>query len=254
MQSLALNPWFYLMLAGVLAFCASVLFALFSWANSTFKKSAKAAKFVVCALVSLALIIGGFNFLNGIFYFDRSAVENDNGFVWRGKQYVPQSGVYDINKGVAKTNNGHLLSTVERAKGKSFIALQNTYGTYLYVREDVSVPESGRLTGVYIQGTYKSSTALLSTVEKVIQGFNADYRIKSNDLWKRTGSQDMRKLSPCFENCPVGTRTDDYIGTLGGKWVYAKRVPHQETEDIAVFEYDVYQIPDNICADLEKLL
>lgn len=111
------------------------------------------------------------------------------------------------------------------------------------------MPESGKLTGVYIQGKYKSSTTLLNAVEKVIQNFNADYRIKNNALW-----QELKKISPCFENCPVGTRTDDYIGTLNGEWVYARRVPHYETAEAAVFEYDIYRIPESIGADLEKLL
>lgn len=103
MTPLIVNPFFYITLICALLFCASVIFALFSWASSAESKGVKAVKLIDCSFISVALIADSFSFLNGIFYFDRSAVENESGFIWHGKQYVPQSGVYDINKGVAKT-------------------------------------------------------------------------------------------------------------------------------------------------------
>ncbi len=124
----------------------------------------------------------------------------------------------------------------------------------MYTREGNKVCTEGQLTGVYIQGVYKSSTALVSTVEKAINGFNADYRIKSNKLWLKNENQNMKKISPCYNGCAVGVQGDDYIGTMNGEWVYAKRVPAYETSDATVLEYDMYRIPDVLCAELENLL
>ncbi len=213
----------------------------------------KSDRLRIAALLLLLFILLGWLITRGAIVFDNSARRVGEGFVWNDVMYVGTAADYHEGGTIAKTDDGWRINAVKEDKEHRFLVIRSFLDQYLCVREDYVIPSSGTLNAVFLDGEKENSPELCVAITAILADFNADEEYKKESIVRDTDTQQLRNISFCYEDCPVGIdREDCHIGCLDGKWVFAKRSPESLKEYGEVFTYDIYNIPDEYISVIEK--
>lgn len=197
---------------------------------------------VFCMLLLSALLF----LLNRCFVPDTSARRTGTGFVWRGNTYVACGYTdYQGKRTLARTDDGFTIVSIEGDTEHRFLVLASFLDSELCFKEDYEIPTEGELNGVYWIGRKISNKGLCSAVSDVLKNFHSDFIYETEAMSPLTKERQLKEISFCFENCPVGVDPfDSYMGKLNGEWVFARQASHHEESGNRVYVYDIYRIPE----------
>ncbi len=201
-------------------------------------------------LIALLGVVVAYLLSRGIIVFDHSAQRAGEGFRWKGALYVPTSAAdYTEGKTIAKTTDNWQLNIVEEDESHTFMVMRSFLDQWLCVREDYEFPQEGDVTAVYINGRKIDDAELAAAAQYMLENFAPQREYAVESIRHDTETQQMRDISYCFEDCPVGIdRNGDHIGCIDGEWLFARR----DGEIGGKRRYQLCAIPEEYYEILEK--
>ena len=208
----------------------------------------KKLKITFGCIAVAAVLVFGFMVSKGVIVFDRSAERGfENSVKWKGITYIPVSGEYREGKTLAGTKDGFDINEVEEDDSNTFLVVRSFLDQWLVVREDYSIPKSGKITRAYWNSKFTDDEEFLKAVTKIIERAKTDfvYDNSKGDIYQYKGDDVMRELVVAYEGCPVVTNYIAYMGTIDGRWCITVGDHRKE-------KTDCYYIPDEYVPVLEK--
>lgn len=208
----------------------------------------KKLKITIGCIAVAAVLVFGFMVSKGVIVFDHSAERGfENSVKWKGVTYIPVSGEYTEGKTVARTKDGFDINEVTADDSNTFLVVRNFLDQWLVVREDYSIPKSGKITRAYWNNKFTDDEEFLGAVTEITERAKADfvYDNSEGDIYQYKGDDVMRELAVAYEGCPVVTNYIGYMGTIDGKWCIT--VGYRNAEQVGC-----YSIPDEYITILEK--
>lgn len=200
-----------------------------------------------CIALAVALVFGVM-VANGAIVFDHSAERGfENAVKWKGVTYMPVSGKYKEGKTIAKTKDGLDINEVEGDDSHTFLVMRSFLDQWLVVRDDYTIPKTGKVTKVYWNLKFIEDEEFLTAVTELVEKATVDfvYDNSSGDIYQYKGDDVMRELVVAYEGCPVPTNYIGYIGTIEGRWCIT-------VGDYGKDKVDCYYIPEEYIPLLEK--
>jgi len=177
-------------------------------------------RMIIVGVVLLALLVFVLYKYNA-FVFDDSATIDGNAIVWNGARYVPCEGKYTLDAAFAKMagDDARVLYAIEGDDDHRCFVAKAMRDPQLYIREDMSLSQSGKVTGVYIFGHYETDPALLETLNALLpQGGtvppDTEELLFVNDF--------STEVIFCFDDCPIGTDSRGMLSTNTDIWIAAQ--------------------------------
>ena len=193
---------------------------------------------------------------SGAFIFDRSANVSLDYVSWNGKEYSSISGEYTEGRTIAKGKNGDwVINVVEEDPTHTFIVARSFLDQALLVLDDYTVPTTGKLTTVSWNGTYITDASFLDAMTKIEAEKNTTFTYETDGIYQLTDTQHMRELYFAYENCPVTTNFQGYMGKVNGKWVITTHISQDtrnENGSPKMYPVSCYVIPEEYWDILSK--
>ena len=181
----------------------------------------------ILGILSLCVVaLVAFLLYSGVLVVDYSARRGAEETVfWQGHQYVHCGGRYHEGKTIAKTIDGWDINEVEEDPSHTFIVFRSFLDQYVLVREDFSIPSSGRVTVAVWNGDRITDSAFCDAAADLVSSAKPDFAYQTDAIFQLTEKQRMRPLYFGYEGCPVATEFVGYMGTVDGRWVITTAIP-----------------------------
>ncbi len=202
----------------------------------------------ISIIVATATAFCVYNFFDNIFCFDRSGITTSEGFILHGEEYVYVSGYYRLGPQIAMTESGDHIHEV-KGSNRDFLLISDGDHYYLCAKKGVTIPSDGNITMVSISTINNVHDELLSAITEIENSFKTDYTYRNSKIWEHTDEKVMEPIHIYYQNSTVAVNSDNYIGTMNGQIVYAKR-----RDNTIPPEYNVYIIPRAQAEIIQKYL
>ena len=199
-------------------------------------------------LVSLIVLLcaPGFYGLwyNGVFVSANSANVFMEGLEFDGKLYRGASGEhYTEGRTIGKDGNWK-IKEIKEDPSHTFIVARSFLDQRLYVLEDYTIPTSGTVTKAYWNFKEITDESFLETISKLNAEKKTTFTFETEAIFQLTDHQKMRRIYLAYENCPIATVYEGYLGVVDGRWAITTN-----SEEMGLVE--CYEIPEKYVAALE---
>lgn len=175
------------------------------------------------AVYSPVLLVGG------PFVLDHSGERRGEDIYWDDVCYVPCDGQYTEDKTLAKTKDGEQINEVKEDESHTFVVVRSFLDNQLFVREDYTIPSSGDVTAVFWKTAVPDDPELYGAIAEILTHAETDFSFETEEIYSLTDSQQMRALYVGYEDCPVATNYEGYLGKYNGEWYLTTKI--SETRD-----------------------
>ena len=186
----------------------------------------------------------------GAFVTDDSAEFTGSKLTWNGKNYSSVGGIYTEEKRIAKTADGWDVNEIREDPDHNFVVVRSFLDQYLMVADDYTIPTSGRLTMVNWHGDPLTDPEFLEAVLEISVQKNTSFTYETENISMVTDQQHMREVFFAYENCPVATVFQGYLGKVDGKWVMTTDI--EKTTHPQPYLVGCHKIPDEYESILER--
>ena len=213
---------------------------------------------IICLCAFLAIVIGVFVLLwnSGVFVFDRSAKVGVEGMIWNGKNYSTVSGQYTEGRTIAKSEDGSWeINEVKEDPSHTFVVARSFLDQYLFVSDDYTIPTSGKITTVCWNGKYIKDKEFIDAISQIEIKKTTSFDYETEAIFRLNDNQRMKALYFAYEDCPVATVNNGWLGKINGKWVittYVSSDRHNEDGSLKPHKVGCYSIPETYSQILEK--
>lgn len=194
------------------------------------KKSFRIAYIAIFASVVIAVLCFQL-WKSGAFIFDHSAVITSNSVTWKGKTYSSIGGEYTEDRTIGKGENDWRIVAIKEDPSHRFIVARSFLDQYLFVADDYTVPTSGKLAKAAWNGKYVADADFLDAVSKIQLEKSSSFSYETENISALTDSQHLRALYFAYEDCPVATNFQGYLGKVDGDWVITTQISENVAHD-----------------------
>ena len=213
---------------------------------------------LIILLIQLLLVIGFIiiSCVSDSLLPENSIVVGFEGMEWNGKSYSYISGEYTLGKHIAKSKDGWYISEIKEDPSHNFVVASSFLDHRFLVADDYNIPTSGEITTVsWGFRNYITDREFLNAISEIDSQKITSFDYETEAIFVVTDNQRMKELCFAYENCPVPTNYNGYMGKIDDKWVITTYIsPDQENADGSRKKYLVscYSIPDKYSNILEK--
>ena len=196
-----------------------------------------ADRFAVCCRLLFSLVQRGLRFGE----FRECFME---GLEFDGKLYRGASGEhYTEGRTIGKDGNWK-IKEIKEDPSHTFIVARSFLDQRLYVLEDYTIPTSGTVTKAYWNFKEITDESFLETISKLNAEKKTTFTFETEAIFQLTDHQKMRRIYLAYENCPIATVYEGYLGVVDGRWAITTN-----SEEMGLVE--CYEIPEKYVAALE---
>ena len=217
------------------------------------RKLTRPATIAICIIIIAGMLYLSTN--NEMFIADRSAQAGAEMMIWNGKSHSIVNGKYTEGKTIAKSANGWNINEVKEDPSHTFVVARSFLDQYLYVADDYCIPESGKVTKIYWNGTYVTDKDFIHVMTEIDAAKTATFDYETEGIFMLTDNQCMKDLYFAYEDCPVATEFKGYMGKINDNWIITIYISSVQTNDDGSpkpYTVTCYSIPEQYAGILEK--